>query len=245
MDIGEIIGDAIRYPSQDWTKVLILGVFTILNIIIIGILFVPGYLLRVLKATLAGSDELPEFGDWGDMIIDSLKVIIVYIGYFIIPIIIGIIAQYVFMASYSSTIESSMMTTGAVPNFGAIFGPFMAIYAIEFILGIIFGAVFLMAIANMAYYDGDIGAAFRFSEILDLMKSVGYANYIIWIIVMAIAGVVIYVISLITMVILIGFILAPLVIAPYAAMFFARSLGLLVTSVETVTPEERYASPGK
>jgi len=29
MDIGEIVNDAIRYPSSDWKKVIILGVLII------------------------------------------------------------------------------------------------------------------------------------------------------------------------------------------------------------------------
>jgi hypothetical protein len=70
MDIGEIISDAVKYPSSDWKKLLILGVFFILCFVIVGIFFVLGYFLRILKSTIAGADELPEFDDLGDMFID-------------------------------------------------------------------------------------------------------------------------------------------------------------------------------
>ncbi|MDI3549731.1 MAG: hypothetical protein PWQ15_833 [Methanobacterium sp.] len=44
MDIGEIISDSIKYPSQDWKKIIILGILSILSILIIPIFLVMGYL---------------------------------------------------------------------------------------------------------------------------------------------------------------------------------------------------------
>ena len=42
MDVGEIISDAIRYPSSDWKKIIILGVILIIPIVdFIGL----GYIL--------------------------------------------------------------------------------------------------------------------------------------------------------------------------------------------------------
>lgn len=236
MDIGNIVGDAVRYPSQDWKKVLFLGVFTLLSMVIIGILFVPGYLLRVLKATLAGSDELPEFDDWGEMIVDSIKLIIVSIVYSIIPIAVISVGIWGSIAS--------MQTVGGLASPTAVFGLIGGVALVGIILEIIFGLLLYMAIANMALYDGEIGAAFRFSEILDLIKTIGYADYIIWFIVMIVVGVVIGVIANVLFAILIGFVLVPLVLIPYAYMLYARSLGLLITSTETVTSGKRVVSAG-
>ena len=87
MDVREIISDAVRYPFYDWKKVLIEGVLLILNLTVI-LAFGVGYVLRVIKSTLADYDELPEFDDWGGMLIDGFKVYIVGIVYFIIPIIV-------------------------------------------------------------------------------------------------------------------------------------------------------------
>ena len=49
MDIGDIISDAVRYPSSDWKKILIMGVFFILSFIIVGVFFLLGYFLRISK----------------------------------------------------------------------------------------------------------------------------------------------------------------------------------------------------
>ena len=57
MEIGEIISNAVKYPSYDWKKVIILGILFILSFIIIGIFFVFGYYLRIVKSTIAGTDD--------------------------------------------------------------------------------------------------------------------------------------------------------------------------------------------
>jgi hypothetical protein len=225
MDIGEIVGDAVRYPSQDWKKVIILGVLFILNVIIIGVLFWPGYLLRVLKATLAGSDELPEFDDWGGMVVDSLKLIVVSIVYFIIPAAIAFIGVW---ASIGSMI--AMQNVGVVSPM-AFVGLLSGAVIIAAIIGIIIALVYYMAIVNMAYNDSEIGAAFRFSEIMDLISAIGWADYIIWYIVMIVVGVVVGIIaSILGIIPIIGWIIILLIVYPYASMLYARSLGLLATS---------------
>lgn len=234
MDIGDIVGDAVRYPSQDWKKVLELGVFALLSMVIIGILFVPGYVLRTLKATLAGSDELPEFGDWGEMIIDSLKVIVVSIVYSIIPAIVILIGIFGSIAS--------MQNIGNLVSPVAAIGLLSGVAIIGVILWILFALFQTMAIANMALYDSDLGAAFRFSEILDLIKSIGWVDYIIWFVVMIIIGIVVGVIaSILGIIPIIGWLIMILILYPYAYLLYARSLGLLVTSEDLFATEERTA----
>ncbi len=54
MEIGDIINDAVRYPSSDWSKVFILGVIFIASFLIIPIFLAFGYLFRIIKATFDG-----------------------------------------------------------------------------------------------------------------------------------------------------------------------------------------------
>lgn len=238
MDIGDIVGDAIRYPSQDWKKVVELGVFALLSMVIIGILFLPGYVLRTLKATLAGSDELPEFDDWGEMIVDSLKVIVVSIVYSIIPAIVILIGIFGSIAS--------MQNLGTLMSPAAAFGLLSGVAIIGVILWILFALFQTMAIANMALYDSDLGAAFRFSEILDLISSIGWVDYIIWFVVMIILAIVVGVIaSVLGIIPIVGWFILIFIVYPYTYLLFARALGLLVTSEDTFTSRERTASTGE
>jgi Protein of unknown function (DUF4013) len=235
MDIGDIIGDAVRYPSADWKKVIIYGILMVTMVILITIPLVLGYAFRILKATIAGSNELPDFDQWGEMFIDGLKVFVVGIIYAIPVIILSAIFGLVMRQSITQYVPGNM---SALTVFGFIGANF-----ILFIISLIIGLVAYMAISYMAYYDGELGAAFRFSKILDWIAAIGWVDYIIWYIVMFIIGLVAGVISVILIFpLLIGIIIVPLVIAPYWVMFASRSLSILFSSVELEASKERPAS---
>ena len=87
MDISDIISDSIKYPSSNWGKVLILGIIMIASILIVPIFLLYGYIFRIIKATLAGIDELPDFDEIGEMFVDGIKVFVVAIIY-AIPVVI-------------------------------------------------------------------------------------------------------------------------------------------------------------
>ncbi|AEG19089.1 MAG: DUF4013 domain-containing protein [Methanobacterium paludis] len=228
MNVSDIISDSIKYPSSNWSKVLILGVILIASILIVPIFLFYGYIFRIIKATLAGLDELPEFDEIGEMFVDGLKIFVVAIVYaipvWIISMIVGLITG------------TGMGTTTA--SLGpAMLWAVMASNIVLIIIAIIIGLIEVVAIVNMAYYDGEIGAAFRFNEILDKIAQIGWGKYIVTYIVIAIIGFIGFLIGLLTMFVLIGFILLPLVIAPYIAMFGSRAIAILFAN-KTETSED-------
>ncbi len=171
MDIGEIVNDAIRYPSSDWKKVIILGVLMIASALILPAFLVMGYGFRALKASIAGFDELPEFDEWGEMFVDGLKVFVVQIAYMIVPLIIifaGVLGSFTMVSP----------ETGVITNPTAFTGLLSGTVIIGIILAIILGLIATIAIAHMAYNDSELGAAFRFSEILDVISQIGWLDYI-------------------------------------------------------------------
>jgi hypothetical protein len=225
MEIGDIISDSIKYPSAAWTKVVILGVILIIPIVnFIGL----GYLFRIIKATFAGIDELPDFDEVGELFIDGIKIFIVGLIYaipvFIIAAILGALLSFG---------NQSALSTGDFTGFQ--YFTIITGYTIYFIVAIIIGLVEYMAIANMALYEGELGAAFKFSEVLDRISMIGWGKYIGWYIIMVLLALVAGAVSVLTMIIIIGFILAPLIIFPYFSMFGARSLALLFASSEDTT----------
>jgi len=209
MDIGENITDSVKYPIQDWVKILIL---TVISIIPIVNFMSGGYYLRIIKSTLAGIEEVPEFDELGELFIDGIKLIIVGIIYLIIPlvlIVIGII----------------FLTPG-----GAVFtGISLIFFILGAIIALLISVIGLMGVANMAYYDSDIGAALRFSEIIERIEAIGWGKYILWIIVLwitiVVLGFIIAIVSGILMIILIGFLLYFIGTA-YLLMVQARSVAL-------------------
>lgn len=218
MNISDIIADSIKYPSSDWSKVLILGVIFIASILVVPILLVYGYLFRIIKATLAGLDELPEFDEIGEMFVDGLKIFVVGIVYSIPVWIISWIMGLITGTGMGTT------TAGLGP---AMIGALMASNIVLIIVAIIIGLVEVVAIVNMAYYNGDLGAAFRFSEILDRIAQIGWGKYIVTYIVIAVLAFIGFLIGVLTMFVLIGFILLPLIIAPYITMFGSRAIAIL------------------
>jgi hypothetical protein len=228
MDIGDIISDSIKYPSSNWGKVLILGVIMIASILIVPIFLVYGYVFRIIKATLAGLDELPEFDEIGEMFVDGLKIFVVAIVY---AIPVWIIA-WIFGAIMGGTMTATTTTLDPTMIWALFLGNIIFV-----IVAVIIGLIEVMAIANMAYYDGDLGAAFRFSEILDYISRIGWGKYIATYIVIAIVAFIGFLIGMLTMFILIGIILLPLVIAPYITMFGSRAIALLFIDAVAEAPE--------
>ena len=158
------------------------------------------------------------------MFIDGLKVLVVNFIYLLIPGIIIFVGVFTSIASLAAT-NTSIYTAPT---------SFFALIGITGIIGIILALIFALfahiAIANMALYD-EIGAAFRFNEILDKIKMIGWGKYIIWYIFMLITGFVVGLIaSILNIIPLIGTIIALLVIYPYFVMFYSRSLGLIFVS---------------
>lgn len=223
MEIGEIISESVKYPSSDWKKVIILGILVIASVLIVPIFLVYGYVFRIMKASIAGLDELPEFDELGEMFVDGLKIFVVALVYaipiWIISAILGAITG-TGMGTPTTSLDPTMI-------WGAL-----ASSTVFIVVALIIGLVEIMAILNMAYYDGEIGAAFRFNELLDRITQIGWGKYIVTYIVIAVIAFIGFLIGLITMFVLIGFILLPLIIVPYLAMFSSRAMALLFTSTD-------------
>lgn len=225
MDIGENISDSVRYPTSDLGKLLILGIIMIIPIVnFIGM----GYFLRALKSNLAGISELPNFDDVGELFIEGLKIFIVGIIYSIPVWIIG-----TGLGAGKNVIMNAGMLSGAA-LYALILG-----YVVYVILAIIIGFIEIIAVANLAYNDGEFGAAFRFSEIFEHISSIGWADYIIWYIVVVlvslIIGLIAVAITFVLAITIIGIILIPvlfILVLSYISLFYARSLSLLFLSQE-------------
>jgi len=89
MDFGTAIGK----PFSNITN-LIIGI-VLMIIPIVNILTIPGYLLRVAKKTMEGDKKLPGFDNFGELVVNSIKMIIVGIVYGIIGIIVAFILMLI------------------------------------------------------------------------------------------------------------------------------------------------------
>lgn len=224
-----------KYPSDDWIKIIFLGFIILISFtgiltefnpivflfIIVG--FLPlGYLFRVLKKTFEGSNELPDFDKIVEMYIDGLKVGVVIIVYALPLIIISLISLY------NQPITISMLTVSGFTIWG-----FLAGSSIQILVFIFIGLIEFIAIANMALYEGELSAAFRFGEILKRISHIGWKKYLTAYILIWTIGLIAVVISIFTFILLIGIVLVPLLIVPYFALISTRIVALTFASSES------------
>ena len=156
------IKEALTYPteSDDWiVTVLIGGVLTLLSILIIPAFIVYGYLVRAIRANLEGEPEPPTFGDWGELVVDGIKVVVVGFVYMIVPIIVMSVTVGTAVLAILSGGEG-----GAAAGVGTLVVGMLA----SFVLALVFGYFALVGIVNLAR-EGRFGAAFD----LGTIRSVG------------------------------------------------------------------------
>jgi len=226
MDIGYLTSDAAKYPSNDWKKVISLGILFLLSFLIVPAFLAMGYSFRVLKWSIAGVNELPDLNEWRKMFIDGFKVFVVQLVYFIVPFVIIFISIW---ASLGSLLTLQNSPDAIVPP--AVFSLMGGLFFLGLVVAVIFGVFFIIAVANMAYYDGELGAAFRFREILSRITAIGWVDLIIWYVMMIIVGIIFGVIaSILIFIPILGWALIILIMYPYIYLLYARALGLLFVS---------------
>jgi Protein of unknown function (DUF4013) len=231
MNINGNISDSLQYPVKDWVKMIILGIILIIPIVnFIGL----GYYLRIIKSTLAGLDELPDFEHVGELFIDGIKILIVCIIYAIVPLIFYALS---FAFAGSATVPSSI-SSSSVFSFSylpALTGISVVFFILAVISAIIISIFAFMGMANMAYHESEIGAALRYREILDIIAAIGWGNYILWWIVLMLiiifGGFIIGIVGGILLFFVIGF-LVFLLGYSYLVIFQARSVALIFASRE-------------
>ena len=221
MDIGDIFSDSLGYPSKNLKRVVVLGISLLFSILIIPIFILFGYGLRVLRKSVEGETEPPAFDELGAMIVDGLKYLVAVIGYFLIP---GILMGMSIMSAIASIPSYDMVGSGA-SVIAILTGS--GLFLLGVLLMIVISVIANMGIANMAH-TGELGAAFRFGEILRIIGSIGWGRYIIWYIVLIIIAMLFSVVGmLIALIPILGAIAYILVISPYALIFQYRAIGLI------------------
>lgn len=248
--ISGIAGIAV---SLDAANIYLMSILVVIGFLV-GFL-VNGYMFKIVKSSLDGKSGLPEFNNWIDMSVNGLKVFIAFIIYLIPLILIISVFTLVFFDSASAlTLENiglsqldlliNSLNSVTIPGIFSFIGvlDYLSLVTPEGIFAFISGMLYLfiitpillVAIANMAYYEGEFRSAFRFSEILDEIRSIGWFNLIKWylttgilflILFIIVINIIWYIFSLANLSLL-GGILISLIITPYFYMYFARSVAL-------------------
>jgi len=174
MDLSDNLNRSASFVGKLFSDVGNLLILIVLGIIPIVNLIVTGYFARIVREN---PEEPPKLSDYGKLFIDGLLVVIAAIIYMIVPIIIlgvGIafsIGGYAFYSPMS--LLSSLLSSGFV--------------IVGVILAFIFAIFGVIAIGNMIR-TGNFSKIFAFSENWQLIQRIGLGNYILWLVVMFVIG---------------------------------------------------------
>lgn len=216
MNLTENLSNSFEFAKRllgDGGRLIIL---IVLDIIPIVNWIVVGYAAMVLKES-PGTETPPKLERYGDMFVDGAKVFFASIIYMLIPIILIATGGVSLFAGVLSTEAGVAMPSVMLGGAGAVL----------LLLGVLSGIILLLVLAiGMAHMlkTGRFGKAFAFGEILSIIRSVGWAKYLGWIVVLVIISIIIG--GAAGLIPYVGWIISA-VISPLLSVFAFRSLGLL------------------
>lgn len=193
-----MIEDAFTYPTNhdNWIKTVIIGgVLTFFGFLLLPIFIVQGYVIRVMRTTIAGESSPPEFGDWGTLLVEGLKAWVIGVVYMLVPLIVAFVTVGGSMGA--------MMTGGRMGSAVGAAGMLGGL-AVTTVLMVVFGYFAVAAIVLFAR-EGEFGAAFDFEQLRAVALNTDYAiSWLVSVAVFIVAGIV-------TGIPVIGFVVGPFV----------------------------------
>jgi hypothetical protein len=171
----------LRFPFDDeaWTNKALIGIVLGIVGIIIWPLLLPlwGYNLRIMSRTAKGeAPSLPEWDDWGQLFVDGLKFILVYMVY-MLPMFLIMCCAYAAMMGPLALIPFAEDAPGLFSG-GMIAGYALAYPLIGIGILLMLFLIFLafVAITRMVAHDS-LGSAFQLGEVWRLARE-GFGNYL-------------------------------------------------------------------
>jgi len=253
MNMSGIIKDSLRYPFSDWKKILFLGLIVVIYTISINIIpfnihsgftyqflvisllinfFILGYFFKIIQYSLKNTKKLPKFSNWVNLFKNGFKLTFVGLIYSIpatLPLIL-LTSSLLNFYLYQPTLFIFIM--GAIEHIHPILWSF--VYILYFL---ILFPISLIAIANMAKNDGKLSYAFKFKEIFDKIKNIGWIKFYSWYLLTSVINYLIFLIGLLIVIISILFhtyqiekFIDALILTPYIYIFFSRSIALIYKS---------------
>ena len=205
MDFGKAF--SYQFEDQEWLKKI--GIAGLIQLIpFVGQFFVSGWSVETTRRVIQRNPEpLADWSDFGGYLVKGLLVLVIGFVY-VLPILvvelIGIVPS-IFLGDSSSDIAGFILG-----------GVWLCVMCLVILYAILLAFVLPAAIGNFAA-SGELGAAFRFSEVIALVRAAPVA-YLLVLLGSLIAG-------FIAMLGLVACIIGVLVTVPYANSIIAHLQG--------------------
>jgi len=223
----------LKYPfnEEGWYWNIGLGMlFEYLTFLLLPVFFLAGYYVRVMRQTAAGEEEPPEFGNYGSLTIDGIKVFCILFAYLLIPIIVA----------WSTYIPSLIALLQGEP--GALSGILVGML-LSFSLTLLFAYGGIAGLVNFAH-TGAMRSAFSPSLLGVITTWAWFKAWIKLFVTSGISLVASVIIGLIPLVQFTHIVLIPFQVkyffTVYARIFslaFATAAGTAVATEETTAPK--------
>ena len=234
MGLGDVLSNSISYPFSDLSKFFIIGLLYLISDmdgilgglygsgssmeiigIIIAIVFsivLYGYSIEVIKEGINNSNYIPDL-DFTNNFVNGIKLIIVELVYFLIPIIITLVLLFMFGA-IGAGLDKMAGSLGI-----------WAVFAV--VIFIIFGIFGIVAQARFAA-SGSIGDALSIGEVFVDVKRIGILKIVLYLIIVLILLIVLsLILSVVTVIPYIGIIIVDILLGGFIMLFVNYGVGLL------------------
>jgi Protein of unknown function (DUF4013) len=166
VDFGRALGFVFEDP--DWLKkVLLGGLFALLGFLIIGSLLVGGYWLRLVRRVARGEARpLPEWTDWGGILMDGLMVLGVYIVH-VLALVLPLGAVGCLLGVVAAALGGNKQTSDAAGLLAGV--GILGVYALVMVLAVAL-ALYLPAVLTRLAVLGRFNVAFEVRENVGLIR---------------------------------------------------------------------------
>ena len=180
-------GRAFSFASEDpdWIKKLIIAALVIL-IPVVGPFAVSGWALEINRRVIAGESELlPEWSNFGALIISGLKQWVVVLVYQLPAILISVCGFGLYAGLLAASGGSSSDDGGGALT-GVAVGAMLCTYCFLFLF-LIVGSLMIAPATSVLAETGEIGAALRFGHVFGLLRA-AVGPYILSVLILAVLG---------------------------------------------------------
>ena len=178
-----MLEDALGYPlrTDDRVATLIVGgALIVASVFVLPAFVLQGYLVRVLRDAAAGERAAPSFTQWGELLVDGLKLFVVNLLY---GIVVGIPALLGMSVVGGAGVLAGDSGAGALV--AGVVG--IVVVLLLVVLSLLLAYVVPAAVANFAI-EGRIGAAFAVGTIREGAFTSEYATAWVLSIVVSLVG---------------------------------------------------------
>ena len=220
MDYGAMTDEALGYSKAGVFNRMDRWLKLILAAILIGIPL-NGWILRIYR----GENPAPEVDRWGTLFVDGFKLLVIGVIYSLPLIVLSLVPYLVFPGGMAGgQLAAGTVARAGSADLGTSIVLLFLLLAIQLIYDI-FLAIFMPVAAIRFARTGVFSEAFNFSAIIGTIRKIGWLNYILSIILIAII-----------IGIPVGILAAAILIGGFILGHYFAALGVLIIVILIIAP---------